>query len=363
MSSMRSASSSTNTSSWLQIDEALAGEVEQAARRGDEDVDAVLQRLLLRVLADAAEDHRRAQRQVRAVGREALADLRGELARRREHEAADVAVAACRGAMCARRWRIGSANAAVLPVPVWARPSRSRPASTCGIARAWIGVGVDVALRRDRLRDRRDQAQLLKLHRGDIPRSPQLLQLFLQRRLHRAVEAVAPPAPCALRYSSRCLVELRDLLLGLGALRGLLGEILGRARPSTCRAYSSGSFASSSAVDARRARRDRATMSSAPAAPPPLRDSTPRGRPSPPPAPPPRPPSCPRSARRTLVVAVDDGRLVDLAAELGELVVVGRRDLLDAAVLADRRELAVAERSRSAATPLRSRRRRRSGSC
>ena len=37
---------------------------------------------------------------------------------------------------------MGSANAAVLPVPVWAMPSMSLPASSAGMARAWIGVGV-----------------------------------------------------------------------------------------------------------------------------------------------------------------------------------------------------------------------------
>ena len=45
------------------------------------------------------------------------------------------------GMLAARRCRIGSANAAVLPVPVCARPSKSRPARTNGIALAWIGVG------------------------------------------------------------------------------------------------------------------------------------------------------------------------------------------------------------------------------
>lgn len=35
----------------------------------------------------------------------------------------------------------GSENAAVLPVPVAAWPSRSRPASIGGIASRWIGVG------------------------------------------------------------------------------------------------------------------------------------------------------------------------------------------------------------------------------
>ncbi len=38
--------------------------------------------------------------------------------------------------------RIGSAKAAVLPVPVWAMPRMSRPASCGAIAWAWIGVGV-----------------------------------------------------------------------------------------------------------------------------------------------------------------------------------------------------------------------------
>ena len=41
-----------------------------------------------------------------------------------------------------RSWcRIGSAKAAVLPVPVWAMPRMSRPASCGAIACAWIGVG------------------------------------------------------------------------------------------------------------------------------------------------------------------------------------------------------------------------------
>ena len=35
----------------------------------------------------------------------------------------------------------GSAKAAVLPVPVWARPSTSLPASRGGMQAAWIGSG------------------------------------------------------------------------------------------------------------------------------------------------------------------------------------------------------------------------------
>ena len=40
-----------------------------------------------------------------------------------------------------RRCSIGRPKAAVLPVPVWAAPSTSWPARTSGIACAWIGVG------------------------------------------------------------------------------------------------------------------------------------------------------------------------------------------------------------------------------
>jgi len=39
-------------------------------------------------------------------------------------------------------WIIGKPKAAVLPVPVWARPTRSlSPAIISGIASVWMGVG------------------------------------------------------------------------------------------------------------------------------------------------------------------------------------------------------------------------------
>src|SRR5262249_41074982 len=41
----------------------------------------------------------------------------------------------------ARRSIVGIANAAVLPVPVWAHPMRSRPSRIRPIARARVGVG------------------------------------------------------------------------------------------------------------------------------------------------------------------------------------------------------------------------------
>ncbi len=37
---------------------------------------------------------------------------------------------------------MGSAKAAVLPVPVWAWPSTSLPSSKGGMVAAWIGDGV-----------------------------------------------------------------------------------------------------------------------------------------------------------------------------------------------------------------------------
>ena len=40
----------------------------------------------------------------------------------------------------ASRSSAGSMKAAVLPVPVWAMPSRSRPVRTVGMAWVWIGV-------------------------------------------------------------------------------------------------------------------------------------------------------------------------------------------------------------------------------
>ena len=78
-----------------------------------------------------------------AVGLGAGGDLRGELARRREHQHADLAGLRDVRVAAARRSSEGSMNAAVLPVPVWAMPSRSRPVRTVGIAWGWIGVACE----------------------------------------------------------------------------------------------------------------------------------------------------------------------------------------------------------------------------
>ena len=119
MSSIRSASSRTRISTARQVDRPLPDVVEQAARRRDDDLGAAAQGTDLGIEADAAVDGGRADRSRRAVGADALLDLEGELAGRREDEGADAAPTVA-AALAWSRWIIGSTNAAVLPVPVWA---------------------------------------------------------------------------------------------------------------------------------------------------------------------------------------------------------------------------------------------------
>ena len=70
----------------VEIHMALGVEVEETARRGDQDVDALLERLDLLALPDAAEDHGGAELKLAAIGAEAIVDLPRKLARRRENE-------------------------------------------------------------------------------------------------------------------------------------------------------------------------------------------------------------------------------------------------------------------------------------
>ncbi len=72
-----------------EVDIALIAEVVEPARRRDEDVDAALERLDLRRLPDAAEDHGASDRQILAVKLEVLLDLQRQLARRRQDQRAD----------------------------------------------------------------------------------------------------------------------------------------------------------------------------------------------------------------------------------------------------------------------------------
>ena len=69
-----------------QVHEPLPHQVHEAARRRHDDVEPRRDRLGLRVLADAAEDHGAPQPAAAAIGREALADLGGELTGGREDE-------------------------------------------------------------------------------------------------------------------------------------------------------------------------------------------------------------------------------------------------------------------------------------
>ena len=114
----------------------------QAARRGDEHVDAAGERPALRPVRRRRRTPRRrtgpgACRRSRSCRRSACDSSRvGDSTRTRQPPRGG------RPPLAARRCRIGSAKAAVLPVPVWAMPSRSRPSSTAGMAWAWIGVGV-----------------------------------------------------------------------------------------------------------------------------------------------------------------------------------------------------------------------------
>ena len=71
------------------VDAAALHVVEQTARRGDEHVDACLERLELRPEADAAEDGGAAEVGVLAVDADGFLDLEREFARRRDDEGAD----------------------------------------------------------------------------------------------------------------------------------------------------------------------------------------------------------------------------------------------------------------------------------
>ena len=135
MSSIRSASSRTRISTWLEVGHLLADEVEQAAGRRDEDLDAAAQGLDLRVHRDAAVDHGRAQRDGPAVGPDALVDLHRQLARGHEDQGAH--------RVAGRRER----GVGVRPQPVEDGQGEGRR-----LAGAGLGGGEDVAA----LEDERD---------------------------------------------------------------------------------------------------------------------------------------------------------------------------------------------------------------
>jgi hypothetical protein len=117
-------------------------QVEQAARCGDHDVGAAAQVHHLRVDGDAAEydSDLDALRQKFRKADDGLADLRGQLTRGHQDERAHRPVLAG-AAVVASCCSSGSENAAVLPEPVWAEPTTSRPSRMAGMAADWMGWG------------------------------------------------------------------------------------------------------------------------------------------------------------------------------------------------------------------------------
>ncbi len=138
MSSISSASSSTTVRSSPKSTVAAAEVVDRPARRGDDDVDAALQRADLPADRLAAVDGEHPRAELAAVAVRGLGDLDRELAGRHQHQRLRARRAP---RAVSRRCSSGSANAAVLPVPVAAWPTTSRPSSSAGIASRWIGVG------------------------------------------------------------------------------------------------------------------------------------------------------------------------------------------------------------------------------
>ena len=122
MSSMRSASSSTKISTPVEPQRVALHQVEQAAGRGDQHVDAVHQRAHLAAHRHAADGERRLR--CAGAGRR-CGSCRGSGRRARASGSAPARGRSCARDACgssARRFRIGSAKAAVLPVPVCAMP-------------------------------------------------------------------------------------------------------------------------------------------------------------------------------------------------------------------------------------------------
>ena len=127
MSSMRSASSSTRISTWLRSNVRWPSVVEQAAGRGDEDVGRRAQAVDCGCMPTPPNITMVVRPLWLAVGAHAFLHLAASSRGGREDERADGRAAARATAPAAiRRCSIGSVNAAVLPVPVCARPSGRR---------------------------------------------------------------------------------------------------------------------------------------------------------------------------------------------------------------------------------------------
>ena len=116
---------------WFILHVARAHVIEQPSRRRDDDVDAALERVLLRPHADAAED-RRAGDGVWT----ASAFRSSRICAASSRVGASTSARVVRRGLSMRRFRIGSRNAAVLPLPVCAVAMTSLPCRAGGIASA-----------------------------------------------------------------------------------------------------------------------------------------------------------------------------------------------------------------------------------
>ena len=115
-------------STWVRLTVRWPDVVEQASRSRDEHFDAGEQLLGLRLDRHAAVDDRVAQRHVLAVGAEAVVDLDGQLARRRQDQ---------------RAHRMASGREAGVGVRGQALEHRQRKG--CGLAGAGLGAAHQVA--------------------------------------------------------------------------------------------------------------------------------------------------------------------------------------------------------------------------
>ena len=109
----------------VEAHDALLHEVFEAAGAGNDDVDAVAQRRSCGFWLTPPKTVRDGQAGGCGERLDRRGDLRRELTRRRQHQAAGAAGRAARREAPDRRATRGSANAIVLPLPVRPRPSTS----------------------------------------------------------------------------------------------------------------------------------------------------------------------------------------------------------------------------------------------
>ena len=164
--------------------------VEQPARRGDDDVDAGAERVLLRAHADAAEDGGAGDRRVHGELLELLEDLRGELTRRREDERARRAARSCRAA--------GGESAAGTR-----RSCRCRSCAQASTSRPSIAGGNGVGLNGRRAREAElfDASEEIAMKferckRGNGHKTPNEGLIFSGTLKDSRLRASARPGPC-----------------------------------------------------------------------------------------------------------------------------------------------------------------------